>query len=212
MLDGNKHEVIAGEGTTLHIPERPTAATPNAGSQAQATAAPTSGFGPLFAQLGNVMESQTKVLVDQGAKLGAALQKNMQAVAPTTNAQPAAVPKDTDPFALPPQGSFGQLGKVMEIHATFSRQLAPGVPAVHYFSQYRGLGAGMEGGVSWGGEIAVYGLPSDFAEASSWKGVVYPAGHMTFGWDRLSVYATSKESALALMENESAKDRMSFPP
>ncbi len=99
----------------------------------------------------------------------------------------------------------------MEIHATFSRQLKPSVAAVHYYSQYRGLGAGMEGGVTFGDEIAVYGLPSSFVEGSSWKGLVYPAGYMTFGWDRLFVYATTKEQAIALLEAENEKDRKFDP-
>jgi len=111
-------------------------------------------------------------------------------------------------FTPPPTGTFGQLGMVMEIHASFSRQLAPGVIAVHYFSQYRGFDAG----VSWGGEIAVYGLPASFVEGSSWKGLAYPAGHMTFGTDRLSVYSTTKEQAITLLESEPEKDRRSFPP
>jgi len=111
-------------------------------------------------------------------------------------------------FNPPPAGSIGQLGKVMEIHATFSRQLAPGVAAVHYFSQV----IGMDAGFSRGDEIAVYGLPSSFGEGGKWKGLAYPAGHMTFGNERLSVYATTKEQALTLLESENEKDRQSFPP
>jgi hypothetical protein len=77
--------------------------------------------------------------------------------------------KHEDRFALPPVGSLGQRGRAMEIHATFSRQLEPGIAAEHYFDQYRGVDAG----ISFGDEIAVYGLPPSFEK---WKGNVYPAG------------------------------------
>ena len=199
-LDGDQHQVTVGEGSTLHIPEQPSATNPNTGAQAGFSSA--GGLGAMFGQLGKMMESQAKVLSDQNANLGAT----------TPGASPAPTSNDSDPFALPPAGSFGQLGKVMEIHVTSSRPLAPGVLAVHYYSQYRGLASGLEGGVTWGGEIAVYGLSDSSVQGGTWKGLVYPAGHMTFGWDRLSVYATTKEQAIALAANESEQDRKSFPP
>jgi len=111
-------------------------------------------------------------------------------------------------FTPPPTGSFGQLGHVMEIHASFNRQLAPGVPGVHYYSQI----IGKDAGITRGDEIAVYGLPASFVAGSSWKGLVYPAGHMTFGNDRLVVYATTKEQAITLLESEDENDRKTLPP
>jgi len=193
-IEGKKHEALAGEGTTLRIPDSTN--TPNlaSGTDAQRALPPIGGFGQLFGQLGKVMEDQAKAMADQETTRGIPGQTNAPITAPTTNAQNAPVAKPhedkeagdkkyDDLFALPPAGSFGQRGAVMEIHATFSRQLKPSVAAVHYYSQYRGLRAGMEGGVTFGDEIAVYGLPSSFVEGSSWKGLVYPAGYMTFGWD-----------------------------
>jgi beta-lactamase regulating signal transducer with metallopeptidase domain len=214
-MDGEKRETIADEGTTLSIPPQAKAPTQQQNRGNPSALPPAGSFGQLFGQLGKVMDAQAKVMADGATNLAITTLTNAPNMAPAAqpNDDKAAKDKnDADLFALPPEGSFGQLGQVMEIHATFSRELKPGIPAVHYYSQYRGLGTGMEGGVSWGGEIAVYGIPSPFAEGSTWKGIVYPAGHMTFGWDRLSVYATTKEQALALMDSESEKDRKSFPP
>ena len=190
LENGQKQVAVADEGMTLTIP--PQANGPVATPGGQVTNTLAGNFGQLFNQMGTMMTNEANVMAQQMSS----------AIPPVQTNAPSIAQQADDPFALPAPGTFGQLGRVMEIHVTSSRRIAPGVRAVHYYSQYRDLPAGAEAGVTWGGEIAVYGLPSSMTDGDSWKGLVYPAGHMTFGADSFSVYATTKDEAIVLAQNE----------
>jgi hypothetical protein len=159
-------------------------------------------YDPAKAAIAKIQDTKEQALADQTLEVERqTIQKKQEMDAATDQQQQQEIEKENEMFKFPPPGYIGKPGEVMRIRATFFLQIKDAT-IVHFRSltvQPYGIHYG-EG--IYDAPMAVYGLPTDYAEGSVWTGIVYPAGTKVFGITKYFVYATTKEQALEILRQK----------